>query len=265
MRPRFREGEIVRVAVPVERFGPEESWLSGAEAVARTYLWANEAGDGWILHVALDPPEHVWAEEFAELGLSYEGSRTHLYAFEEDDLEPTGFQQDQQGRRRPLDPTPADERGDEITVVCRCRRRQGRDVSGDVAARLQALVSHAQLTVRRDPHDPRLGRVDDDHDAFEVAILVEPNNAGLAAFDAIVGTVDSGFYTCEDDGWKCQYYWHSEWADPDAIFLAAEVENAQIHLEPWSSPRRRPPDERRDKPTPWFDEWLDAQMREQNE
>jgi len=77
---------------------------------------------------------------------------------------------------------------------------------------------------------------------YELDVSVRPLGDAVEALRALVAAGGDGWLACDDDGWRCELWWH---ADGDASgFLVDEVRGAEIRFLPWSSPAFRPESER---------------------
>ena len=225
--------------------------MLGAEGVVSQYYEPSEDCSRWLLFVELPYPD---GHEDSML----DGQPVTLAAvLAEDDLESTGFQAGGDGSRQPLDPTPPSELRDELQLSLMLFPEQ---IRGRAAARgfADALLPRIRALVELDEISysvayERLGTLPTAQIGFRLA----PVGSGFAAFQALGACVDSGWYSSDDDGWRCELYWSQEYANEGTVFLAPEVDSAVIQLEPWTSLARRPASERLPEVhEPRFDEEL---------
>lgn len=212
MNPQFRRGEIVRISG------------EGDEAVVEDVFGPNESGNGWSV----------------TLRLAGAGERDALVVCPEDDLEPTGLAEDEVGERVPLGAVPASESArDCIALRLFTEIADGIDaarIAGEIEELLVDLLGQSDVSIEAERHwaEPH---------NFELAVTVVPEAAPAEAVRAIARSGEAGWLACRDDGWRCDLWW-SATRDPDAILLVPEVHAAEISLLPWSSPARRPEQDR---------------------
>jgi hypothetical protein len=216
MRPRFREGEIVRLS---SRLGAGTD-----EGVVDDVAGPDEAGTRWLVSLWIDDPGR--------------GGRS-LWVVPEDELEPTGLAETHDGSRVPVDALPsALERRSAVTLrVVTPLTDSG--VAAQVAERIEhaihELVGPCRLSVEAERHwsDPY---------HYELDLVVEPEGDPVAAMHAFAEEGAGGWLSCTDDGWRCSLWWSRP--DDDAVFLAPEIGGAEVSYVPWDDPSRRPEDER---------------------
>jgi hypothetical protein len=210
VKPRFREGEVVRLR-------------SGAEGVVDGLAGPNEAGTAWTVS--------VWVED-ASRGRA-------LQVVDEDELEPTGLAEGPDGERLPVD---ALHEAPERSTVLQLRVVTPLTDSG-VAAQvaeliegaLRDLVGPASISVEAERH-----WAEPFH--YELDLFVEPYGDAVEGLRALAGAGEDGWLSCTDDGWRCDLWWSRP--EDDVVFLAPEVSGAEVSFLPWDSPARRPESER---------------------
>jgi hypothetical protein len=212
MKTQFRPGEIVRVAG------------TGREAVVEEISGPNETGSGWNLTIRLAP----------------EGDRDSLAVVGEDELEPTGLAEDAGGERVPVGALPpAEEPRDCIELRFFTEITDGIDaarIAAEIEEDLVELLGGATITTEAERHwsEPY---------NYELAVTVVPSKAPVDAVRRLAKAGEGGWLACRDDGWRCDLWW-SATRDPDAILIVPEVHAAELAFIPWSSPARRPEEER---------------------
>lgn len=239
MKPRFREGEVVRVVeVSGGRYKSERWWMLGAEGVVSEYCEPDEDCSGWLLFVDLhDLPEEHGARR-------YHDNIVFGAALLEDDLESTGLQQNRKGERRPLDRTPLPEVMDKLglSAMLLPESVRGRAATRELCQRLiptlHALVDTSEIAYEVD-YRPLGGKF---YASFHMTL--ETGSNGFPAFKALAGLVDSGWYSSDDDGWSCGLSWNARYANPNTVFLAPGIDDVGFELRPWSTLGRRPEAER---------------------
>jgi hypothetical protein len=214
VRPRFRQGEVVRLPAGAPRSG---------EAIVDDVAGPDDDGVGWIVHVWVDEPD---------------GPRS-LWTFPEAALTPTGAVEDARGRRldgRQL--PPAEERFDTLRLrlvteltdsVVAARMAERLD------AELRGLVGPCVIAVEAERHwaEPY---------HYELEVVARPLGDAVAALRALADSGGEGWLACTDDGWRCDLWWSAD-EDDDAVLLLSEVRGAEVSFLPWSSPARRPANE----------------------
>jgi hypothetical protein len=216
VRPRFRQGEVVRL--PASRHAPLHD-----EAVVEDLVGPDEDGAGWLVL--------VWVGET--------GGTRSLWTFPEDELEATGLAETDRGDRIAAEHLPpAAQRFDTLQL------RLVTDIAdGITAARaaeqaeaeLRKLVGASIVSVEAERHW---------HEPFhyELDVTVRPLGDAVAALQAVAEAGGDGWLSVSDDGWRCDLWWNGD--DCDATFFVPEVRGAEVAFLPWGTPRRRPEEER---------------------
>jgi hypothetical protein len=215
MTPRFRAGEVVRVVhVSTAR----------EEAVVEEVAGPNEEGNGWLL----------------TLRLCSEGEGDAMIVLGENDLEATGFAEDDGGQRVPLSalPEPAAPADclelrlfTEITDSPEAAR-----VAQSIEQEVSALIGGATVTTEAERHWSQPYN-------YELMVSVVPEGDPVEALQILAEAGGDGWLACRDDGWRCDLWWTSS-RDPDAMLIVPEVHAAELAFIPWSSPARREEEER---------------------
>ncbi len=219
MRPRFRPQEIVRlIRAPGEAGSPE------TEAVVAELAGPDESGTGW--NVTL------------RLGSTADGDK--LMTMSELELEPTGLAEDERGRRVPLGtvPTPEELR-DRLEVRLFTEITDGIDaarIAETIEHELTTLLGGATVTIEAERHWAEPFN-------YELAVSILPHDDPIEALEILAEAGGHGWLACRDDGWRYDLWWSSS-RDLDAMLIVPEVHAAEIAFIPWSSPARRPADER---------------------
>ena len=219
MKPRFRQGEIVRVLR-----APEEVALPGSEGLVEEIAGPNDEGTGWSVTVRLGEG----------------GGADSLVLFGEDDLEPTGMGENERGERTILEdlPLPGDPRNrlelrlfTEITDGIDAAR-----LAETIERELIELLGGANVTIEAERHwsEPY---------NYELGVTVHPLDNPVDALRLIAEAGGHGWLACRDDGWRCDLWWSATRGE-GAVLLAPEVHGAEVAFLPWSSPTRRPEGER---------------------
>jgi hypothetical protein len=219
MKPRFRQGEIVRVLGV-----SEELPLPGSEGLVEETAGPNDEGTGWNVTVRLGGTE----------------GGDSLILLPEIGLETTGMGENERGERIILDdlPQPDELRNclelrlfTEITDGIEAAR-----VAETIERDLVELLGGAGITIEAERHwsEPY---------NYELSVLVRPLDNPVDALRAIAEAGGRGWIAVRDDGWRCDLWW-SATADEDAILLVPEVHGAEVAFLPWTSPARRPESER---------------------
>jgi hypothetical protein len=210
MTPRFRAGEVVNIG--------------GEEAVVQEVAGPNDEGNGWLL----------------TLRLCDEGEADSMIVLGEDDLEATGFAEDDGGQRVPLSAlpeqtAPADRLElrlfTEITDTPEAAR-----VAQSIEQEVVALIGAAGVTTEAERHWSQPYN-------YELLVTVVPEADPVDALQILAEAGGDGWLAARDDGWRCDLWWSSS-RDPDAMLIVPEVQAAEIAFIPWSSPARRSPEER---------------------
>lgn len=216
MRPRFRQGEVVRL--PASRRAPLRD-----EAVVEEMVGPDEDGSAWLVL--------VWVEE---------SSGAHsLWTFREDELAPTGTAETDRGERVPADGLPSpEERYDTLRLRLFTELVDGvaaARVAEQVDAEVRSLAgpSIVSIEAERHWHEPYY---------YELEVSVRPLDDPVAALHALAEAGGDGWLSVSDDGWRCDLWWNG--ADCGSTLLVPEVRGAELTYLPWGSPRRRPEEER---------------------
>jgi hypothetical protein len=219
MKPRFRPQEIVRLSRT-----PGEAGFPGAEAVVAELAGPDEAGTAW--NVTL------------RLGGTSDGDP--LMTVSERELESTGLAEDERGRRVPLGtiPTPEEPR-DRLELRLFTEITDGIDaarIAETIEHELTSLLGGATVTIEAERHWAEPFN-------YELAVSILPHDDPIEALEVLAEAGGHGWLACRDDGWRYDLWWSSS-RDLDAMLIVPEVHAAEIAFIPWSSPARRPPDER---------------------
>jgi len=210
VRPRFREGEVVRLP-------------AGAEAVVDGLVGADEDGEGWLVLVRIRQA----------------GGTRSLRTYSEGELEPTGFAETDGGERVPASGLPPpDERVDILQLRLVTDLTDGvaaARVADDVETGLRSLAGESIVTLVAERHwnEPY---------AYEFDVTLRPLGPAVDALHALAAAGGEGWLGVSDDGWRCDLWWNAD--ESETVFLAPEVRGAEVTLLPWGSPRRRPEEER---------------------
>jgi hypothetical protein len=230
MKPRFREGEIVRLPGRPDG-GPEEG-------VVDDLAGPDEAGERWMVSLWVDDPAR--------------GGRS-LWVVAEDELETTGFAESHEGNRVPVDAVPAaGERRSAVTlrvVTPLTDSSVAAQVAEQIEHAIRELVGPCRLTVEAERHwwAPY---------HYELDVVVEPHGDPVDALRSLAEAGAGGWLSCTDDGWRCGLWWSQP--DEDSVFLAPEVQGAEVSFVPWDDPSRRPESERPIVAVQVGDGWDDA-------
>jgi hypothetical protein len=214
VKPRFRHGEVVRLPAGAPREG---------EAVVDDVAGPDEDGSGWLVS--------VWVAE---------RDGRSLWGFGEDELESAGVVEDERGRRIDVGRLPPpEERFDtlhlhlvtDLTDSVEAARTAERS-----DAELRALIGPSVISVEaeRHWHEPN---------HYELDLTVRPLGDAVAALRAVAETGGDAWLSCADDGWHCDLWWSAAESE-DARLLLPEIVAAEVNFRPWSSPARRPANER---------------------
>jgi hypothetical protein len=211
MKPRFRPGEIIRIAGP-----------AGAEGVVEEVAGPNEAGTGWLLNIRLRDGEE----------------RHEPVVLDQDDVEATGLVQNEVGEPVPLDAEHG-EPADMLELRLFTEIADGIEAAR-VAERIEQelidLLGGATVTIEAERHwsEPY---------NYELAVSVAPHGDPIEALEILAEAGGNGWLACSDDGWRCDLWW-SATRDPDAMLVVPEVHGAELAFVPWSDPSRRPQEDR---------------------
>ncbi len=216
MKPRFREGEIVRLRVAAGG-GPDEG-------VVDDLAGPDEDGERWLVSLWVDDPDR--------------GGRS-LRVVAEDELEATGLAESRDGTRVPVGAVPpASERRSMVTlrvVTPLTDSGVAAQVAGQIEHSIRALVGPCRLTVEAERHWSAPYH-------YELDVYVEPRGNPVDALRALAEAGTGGWLSCTDDGWRCDLWWSRP--DEYSVFLAPEVSGAEVSFVPWDDPSRRPESER---------------------
>jgi hypothetical protein len=215
MRPRFREGEVVRLVATA----------GGAplEGVVEDVPGPDESGTRWTVSLWVEDPRR---------GRS-------LRVAPEDELEPTGLAEGPEGERFGVDALPEPpERRTTIQLRIATSLTDGglaSQAADQVEEAVRELVGPARIVVEAERHwsEPF---------PYQLDLYVQPVGDAVAAFRALADAGEEGWLSCTDDGWRCDLWWCRP--DDDVLFLGPDVHGAQISFVPWDSPARRPELER---------------------
>jgi hypothetical protein len=216
VKPRFREGELVRI--------PGEPNAPPTVGVVEDVVGPNDAGTGWAVTVWVERPGRP--------------SRS-AWVVAEDELVATGYAEGPDGVRFPLDAVPpAAERRTalELHVVTGLVDSSiAAQVAESIEHVVRDLVGHCRIAIEAERHwaDPY---------HYELDVAVEPFGDPVEALLTIADAGGDGWLGCLDDGWRCQLWWSRP--DDDAVFLVPEIQGAEVSFLPWDDPSRRPESER---------------------
>ena len=219
MTPRFRAGEVVRVV-----HAPKGLAVAGEEAVVEEVAGPNEEGTGWLL----------------TLRVCDEGEGDSMIVLGEDDLEATGFAEDDGGQRVPLSTlpepaTPAD--CIELRLFTEITDSpEAAQVAQSIEQEMCALIGGAAVTTEAERHWSQPYN-------YELLVSVVPEADPVEALQILAEAGGDGWLAWRDDGWRCDLWWSSS-RDPDAMLVVPEVHGAELAFVPWSDPSRRPHDDR---------------------
>ena len=219
MRPRFRQGEVVRVVATAGDALP-----AGSEGVVEDVAGPNDEGSGWLV----------------TLRITGGGNGDSLVLVPEAGLEPTGLAEDERGERVPLVERPApDELRDCIELRLFTEITDGIDaarIAETIERGLVALLGGATVSIEAERHwsEPY---------NYELGVTINPLDDPVDALRLLTEAGGEGWLSCRDDGWRCDLWW-SDAADADATLIVPEVHGAELAFLPWRSPRRRPDTER---------------------
>jgi hypothetical protein len=211
VKPRFREGEIVRMMG------------SASEGVVDDIHGPDDDGVGWAVAVWVDVPDR---------GRS-------IWIMEEDDLEPTGFAESPDGERIPVNAIPpAAERRTLLqlrVVTTLTDSAVAAQVAENIEAAIRDLVGHCRISIEAERHwaDPY---------HYELDVAVEPYGDPVEALHTLAEAGGEGWLSVLDDGWRCNLWWSRP--EDEAIFLVPEITGVEVSFLPWDDPARRPESER---------------------
>jgi len=211
MKPRFREGEIVRLTG------------TDAEAVVDEVAGPDDDGLGWAVSLWVDVPDR---------------GRT-VWVLPETDLRSTGFAEGPDGERIPVNAVPpAAERRTALqlrVVTSVIDSAVAAQVAENIEESLRDLVGHCRIAIEAERHwaDPY---------HYELDVAVEPYGDPVEALQIVAEAGGDGWLSVLDDGWRCNLWWSRP--DEDSIFLAPEISGAEVSFLPWDDPSRRPESER---------------------
>jgi hypothetical protein len=219
MRPRFRQGEVVRAVTAAGAALP-----TGSEAVVEEITGPNDEGSGWMV----------------TLRIAGAGGGDSLVLVAEAALEPTGLVEDERGERVPLAERPEQEElrdcielrlFTEITDGIEAAR-----VAETIERELVELLGGATVSIEAERHwsEPY---------NYELGVTINPLDDPVEALRRLTAAGGESWLSCRDDGWRCDLWW-SDAAHEDASLIVPEVHGAELAFLPWRSPRRRPDDER---------------------
>jgi hypothetical protein len=211
VKPRFREGEIVRLMGSL------------AEGVVEDIPGPDDDGIGWAVSVWVEHPDN---------GRS-------LWVLEEVDCESTGFAEGPDGERIPVSAVPpAAERRSVLQfriVTPLTDSAIAAQVAENIELALRDLVGHCRISIEAERHwaDPY---------HYELDVAVEPYGDPVEALHIVAEAGGEGWISVLDDGWRCNLWWSRP--DEDAVFLVPEISGAEVSFKPWDDPSRRPESER---------------------
>ncbi len=219
MKPRFRQGEIVRVLS-----AREEPARRGSEGVVEEIAGPDEEGTGWSLTVRIGEG----------------GGSDSLVLLAEGDLETTGMGENERGERIILEQLPlAGDPRNRLELRLFTEITDGIDaarVAETIERELVDLLGGAEVTTEAERHwaEPY---------NYELGVIVHPLDNPVEALRLIAEAGGRGWIACTDDGWRCDLWWSAS-REEGAVLLAHEVHGAEVAFLPWTSPARRPPSER---------------------
>jgi hypothetical protein len=108
-------------------------------------------------------------------------------------------------------------------------------VAENLEQSIRELVGRCRVTVEAERHWSHPY-------PYELDVVVEPRGNPADALQALAEAGAGGWLSCTDDGWRCTLWWSR--TDDDSVFLAPEVQGAEVVLVPWDDPFRRPESER---------------------
>ena len=184
----------------------------------------DETGTRWTVSLLVEDPGH--------------GGRSHRIV-PEDALEPTGLAEGPDGDRVPAEALPAPQERRSALQLRVVTPLTDSSVAAQVAEQIdhavRELVGPCRVTIEAERHwsDPF---------HYELDVVVEPFGDAVEALAALAEAGEEGWLSCVDDGWRCNLWWSRP--DDDTVFLAPEVQGAEVSFVPWDSPARRPESER---------------------
>ncbi len=219
---------------------PGEAGFAGAEGVVAELAGPDESGSAWNVTLRLgDTPD-----------------RDPLMTVSELELESTGLAEDERGRRVPIGSIPSpEEPRDRLELRLFTEITDGIDaarIAETIEHELTSLLGGATVTIEAERHWAEPFN-------YELAVGVLPHDDPVEAIEILAEAGGRGWLACRDDGWRYDLWWSSS-ADLDAMLLVPEVHAAEIAFSPWSSPARRPPDERPLVPVAVADDEPDEQL-----
>lgn len=203
---------------------PGEAGFPGGEAVVAELAGPDEAGTAWTVTL--------------RLGTTADGDP--LMTVSEKELESTGLAEDERGRRVPLGTIPAPEESrDRLELRLFTEITDGIDaarIAETIEHELTTLLGGATVTTEAERHWAEPFN-------YELAVSILPHDDPIEALEILAEAGGQGWLACRDDGWRYDLWWSSS-RDLDAMLIVPEVHAAEIAFVPWSSPARRPPEER---------------------
>jgi len=194
-----------------------------AEGVVDDIEGPDDDGLGWAVSVWVDDPDR---------GRS-------IWVLAETDLQPTGFAENADGDRIPVNTVPpAAERRTllQLRVVTNVIESSiAAAVAANIEESLRDLVGHCRIATEAERHwaDPY---------HYELDVAVEPYGDPVEALQIVAEAGGEGWLSVLDDGWRYNLWWSRP--DEDSIFLAPEISGAEVSFLPWDDPSRRPESER---------------------
>jgi hypothetical protein len=209
MKPRYRPGEIVRVA-----------GAAGIEALVEEVAGPNEDGTSWLLTLRVRG-----------------GDGREPVVLDQDEVEPTGLMENEVGELVEL--AGGEEAADRLELRLFTEIADGIEaarVAERIELELADLLGGATVAIEAERHwsEPY---------NYELAVTVRPDGDAVEALEILAEAGGNGWLACRDDGWRCDLWW-SATRDPDAMLVVPEVHSAELAFVPWSDPSRRPEDER---------------------
>ncbi len=196
---------------------------STVEGVVEDVAGPTDDGTGWTVLVALETTPY--------------GDPLSLFA--EEDLEPTGLLEDDDGNRLSIAALPEpEERSTQIELHIATDIVDGIEaarVAETIERDLVELLGGGTVGIEATRHwsEPYL---------YELDVIAVPQADAVGGLRELVAEGGDGWLSCRDDGWRVDLWWHA--ADDEAVFLTPEIRGVEIAYRPWESPLRRPKDER---------------------